>query len=244
MTPEGGSREGDVSVMAVRESALRQAGEAVDSCVDAAFSLVESVRAEVCELLCHPGPHRRATDLAGLEPRLRALLVGADHPRLAGLGYIAALGALDDEPRCLRWVRRGEDGSLPVLRPDLDPDSLGFYDYTAADWFQRPLTTRQRSIVGPYVDFAGTDEYVVTLTVPVECDGDDLGVAGADLRLGDLADAVMPALCSIGADAALVNAAGRVVVSSSPRWQVGALVRQPQVTARQPCTGTPWTILA
>lgn len=122
--------------------------------------------------------------------------------------------------------------------------SLGFYDFTAATWFQNPLVTHERSIVGPYVDFAGTDEYVITFTVPVGSDGHVLGVAGADLRLGNLADTVMPSLCSTGADAALVNAADRVIVSSSPRWQVGALLREDHPTVLQECARAPWMIVA
>jgi hypothetical protein len=234
-------------VVALQESAVRRAGEAVDVCVDAVFDVVHSVRNEVLALLRVPAQHARApqaADLAPLEAWLRAALSKAHHPRLAGLGFIAALDVFEDQPRCLKWMQQAEDGSMSILMPDLDPDSLGFYDFTAANWFRDPLVTWERSVVGPYVDFAGTDEYVITLTIPVESDGHVLGVAGADLRLGDLADAVMPALCSTAADAALVNDAGRVIVSNSARWQVGALLRERHVTVRQQCAQAPWAIVA
>jgi hypothetical protein len=227
-----------------RQSAIQEVVEAVDTCVDTAFALVESVRAEVLVLAHHDEGRPRAADMAPLEADLRAALATTRRPRLAGLGFIAALDVFEDRPRCLTWMQQAEDGSMSMLRPDLDPDSLGFYDFTAATWFLNPLVTHERSIVGPYVDFAGTDEYVITLTVPVERDGNVLGVAGADLRLGDLAEAVMPSLCSTGGEAALVNAAGRVIVSSSPRWQVGALLRESHATVLEECAQAPWTIVA
>jgi len=225
---------------------FEQACASVDARVDAAFARVEAVRREVLALLDEPsqrGRPLRVADLAPLERSLRAALEEQDDPRLAGLGYIAEVGAFEDEPRHLAWVRRAEDGALARLQPDLDPDSFGFYDFTAAEWFRRPLATGGGSIVGPYVDFAGTDEYVVTLTVPVELDGRFLGVAGADLRPGDLAVSLMPGLCTLGVEVALVNADGRVVVSTSPRWQVGALVRDPEPALHRTCSHAPWSLL-
>jgi hypothetical protein len=244
MTVGAKGTRGGAPVVPLRQSAVQPAGAAVDTYVDAVFALVESVRAEVSVLTHHADRRPRAADLEPLEPWLRAAMTKAKHPRLAGLGFIAAMDAFEDQAWCLKWVQQAEDGILSVLTPDLDPQSLGFYDFTAARWFRDPIVTGERSVVGPYVDFAGTDEYVITLTVPMESDGHILGVAGADLRLGDLADAVMPALCSTGGDAALVNASGRVVVSNSPRWHVGALLRERHVTVRQECAQAPWTVVA
>lgn len=230
---------------ALRPSAVRRASELVDAHVDAVFEMVETVRDQVVTLL-RPDYSRllRGADLRVLEPLLRNALSGGACPRLAGLGYIAAVGFLTDHERWLEWVRRTEDGSMTRLEPDLDPDSFGYYDFTAADWFRRPLATHGRSVVGPYVDFAGTDEYVVTLTVPVEVEGRVLGVAGADLRPGDLSKAVMPALCSIAADAVLLNAEGRVVVSNSSHWQIGSLLRGAPPTLKEDCQQAPWSVAA
>jgi hypothetical protein len=234
-------------VAGLRRSAIRQASDSVDSHVDAVFTMVEAVRAQVLDLLTTARLRGRApsrTDLGPLEPSLRVALDDRTLPRLAGLGYIAAVDVLRDRPRWLEWIRRAEDGSLSRLEPDLDPESFGFYDFTAADWFRQPLALQGRSVVGPYVDFAGTDEYVMTLTVPIVSGGVVLGVAGADLRPGELADAVMSALCAIGADAVLVNADGRIVVSTTSRWQVGSLLREPVAAAREDCRHAPWSVLA
>jgi hypothetical protein len=241
VTGEGGAP------VAERRSAIRQASDSVDHHVEAVFTTVETVRARVLELAestRRQGRPPSKNDLERLEPSLRGALDDRTLPRLAGLGYIAAVDVLRDRPRWLEWVRRAEDGSLSRLEPDLDPESFGYYDFTAADWFRQPLATRGRSVVGPYVDFAGTDEYVVTFTVPIVSDGVVLGVAGADLRPGELADAVMPPLCAIGADAVLVNADSRIVVSNTSRWQVGSLLREPVAAAREDCRQAPWSVLA
>jgi hypothetical protein len=235
-----------VSVAELRRPAIRQASDTVDAFVEDVFAMVESVRAEVLDLLAAARSQGRAparADLDPLEPFLRSELSDRARPRLAGLGYIAAVDVLRDRPRWLEWVRRTEDGSLSRLEPDLDPESFGFYDFTAADWFRQPLARHSRSVVGPYVDFAGTDEYVVTLTVPIVSEGVVLGVAGADLRPGELADALMSPLCAIGADAVLVNADDRVVVSNTSRWQVGSLLREPLTAVRAACRQAPWSVL-
>lgn len=223
---------------------LEEARTAVDRTVEAVFAQVDVVRREVVSRVrATSGRPPRTSDLAPLEGLLRTMLVEHDTPPLAGIGFIAALGVLEDAPRRLEWVRRTPTGALVRLEPNLDPESFGYYDFTSAEWFWRPLSTGGRSVVGPFVDFAGTDEYVVTFTVPVQLDDQVLGVAGADVRPGELAEALMPELCALGPETALVNADGRVVVSTSPRWQVGALLRESAPLTALRCSAVPWSLL-
>ena len=57
-----------------------------------------------------------------------------------------------------------------------------------------PLRSMSRRVAGPYVDYACTNEYAVTLSMPVP-DGDDLlGVAAADVLVSSLETRVLPAL--------------------------------------------------
>lgn len=219
---------------------------AVDGCLGRTFAVVETVREQVLAAAtgaASAGRGMRVADLAGLEPLLREHLAPSAQPRLAGLGFVPAVGALGDRPRGLEWVRRDQQGSVSRLEPDLDPDSLGYYDFTTTDWFRRPLATGARSVVGPYVDVSGTDEYVVTVTVPVALAGRALGVCGADLRLGDLFDVVMPTVRGLDADAALVNADDRVMVSSSPRWLVGSLLPAGDALLTRRCRLVPWRVV-
>lgn len=238
---------GEPFVRGTQPSTYHQACACVDARLEAVFARVEEVRRELLDLLAQPlaqGRVPRVDDIDPLQASLRTALDEQEDPRLAGLGYIAAVGVFEDQPRLLSWLQRSEDHKLTRLQPDLDPDSFGFYDFTAAEWFRRPRATGMRSVVGPYVDVAGTDEYVVTLTVPALLGDRFLGVCGADLRPGDLADALIPSLCGLGRDALLVNADGRVVVSTSPQWQVGARVRDRALDEDGGCRAAPWSLLA
>jgi len=231
---------------AALDVAVQEAAGSVDGWVAAAFAVVEGVREQVLEaaaLAAVKGRPLRVSDVAGLDKLLRSHLAEPHRPRLAGVGFIPAVGALSDRPRGLEWARRAPDGTVTRLEPDLDPDSLGYYDFTATDWFRRPLATGTRSVVGPYVDVSGTDEYVVTLTVPVAHSGRALGVCGADLRLGDLSDVMMPAVRGLDGDAALVNADDRVMVSSSPRWLVGSLLHEGDPLLTRRCRLAPWRVV-
>ncbi len=140
-----------------------------------------------------------------------------------GLGVILEPGTLASHPLRLEWWQRvpGSDDPVP-LEVDLHPDSLGFYDYVAADWFAVPRRTRARHVVGPYVDVHGTDGYMLTFTMPMEVAGRFVGVAGADVPVTRFESMVLGRLGDD--DAVLVNAEGRVVLSTSSRWITGCLL--------------------
>lgn len=195
-------------------------------------------------------------DLATLRPAvLRRLDESAG--LLAGTGVIAAPGALADRPRWLEWWRRprGSDEPCP-LRVELEPGGVGTYEYPAAEWFDVPCRTGRRVVAGPYVDYAGTDEYLLTFAVPVQSDGGFFGVAAADVRTSDLERAVLPLLESEGGPMLLVNASGRVVASNTPEAISGSLApaapsagagdpppRLPVGSALPDCAGLPWALV-
>lgn len=228
-----------------RTSSLHGAARHVDQLVEAVFDSVGTIRAETLRIAADAGARHEAlgrNDLAALEPLLRETLA-TSHPRLAGTGLVLAVGALHDAPRQLEWWRRAANGSVSRLEPDLDPESVGFYDFTAAPWFRGPETNGARAVVGPYVDFSGTDEYVVTLTIPVRLHDRFLGVAGADLRLGDLAEAAMSSFLGLPGVACLVNEEGRVIVSTSPRWPVGSMLRDRARMDSHECRSAAWAVV-
>lgn len=141
-----------------------------------------------------------------------------------GMGMIMAPGLLAAEPLRLEWWQRDPNRDSPVwLDVDLNPDSVDFYDYVAAEWFVMPRTTGRRHVTGPYVDVYGTDGYQLTLTLPVTDHGEFLGVAGADVPVARFETHVLRELGSIYTDLVVVNAENRVVLSSSPRWLAGSL---------------------
>lgn len=161
-------------------------------------------------------------DVQGLRPLLLQHL--ARHGRLYdGTGVVIEPGTLTDQDRYLEWWRAPGPRRLSL---DLDPGSETFYDYTQMEWFAVPRDTGQRVASGPWVDYSGADRYVVTFARPVfDGRGRFVGVAGADVPLTGLEQAVMPALRSAAADLALVNGRGRVVASSSAAVAPGTLLR-------------------
>ncbi|MDF1602170.1 cache domain-containing protein [Nocardioides sp. YIM 152315] len=180
-------------------------------------------------------------DVSGLAPAFVELLEAADQLAV-GLGIILEPGTLPGHPLRLEWWQRppGRDAPVP-LEVDLHPDSIGFYDYTAADWFAVPRRTRARHVVGPYVDVHGTDRYLLTLTMPIEVAGRFLGVAGADVPITGFETMVLRGLG--GSDAILANDEGRVVVSTSSRWITGCLLPQQRRRAGVRLSRLPWELI-
>ncbi|WP_259314127.1 FCD domain-containing protein [Capillimicrobium parvum] len=189
----------------------------VCTALEAVFDEIASVRAVVLELPA--APHR--TDLAPIRDRVHAILERS--PLVAGAGMVFAPGALRDAPRWLEWWRRAGSGPPVFLNAELDPGRPEFYDYEAAEWFTTPRDTGTRWIAGPFVDHSGTNEHILTLTMPVVRDGRFLGVAGADIAVGSIEPIAGPALAAVGADAVLLNHRGRVIATNTPRWPVGVL---------------------
>ena len=134
---------------------------------------------------------------------------------------VFAPGVLEDAPPWLEWWRRAGSGPPVFLNAELDPGRPDFYDYEAAEWFTTPRDTGTRWIAGPFVDHSGTNEHILTLTLPVVRDGRFLGVAGADIAVGSIERIAGPALAAVGADAVLLNHRGRVIATNTPRWPGG-----------------------
>jgi hypothetical protein len=96
-------------------------------------------------------------------------------------------------------------------------------DFTNLEWYRVPESTRQAHVTGPYVDYLCICDYILTVTMPVQAGADMAGVVGADVYVKRLERELLPALLSLGRDAALVNANGRVIVSTDLALPVGAI---------------------
>jgi hypothetical protein len=146
----------------------------------------------------------------------------ANHRDLvAGAGVIIAPDLLRDAPRWLEWWWTTAAGTPEALRVNLDPDAPDFFDYTTADWYATPERTLTRQAAGPYVDYACTGEYAITLSAPVRSGDRLLGVAAADILVSSVERRVLPALMSIAHPVVLANVDGRVIASNSPHWTPG-----------------------
>ncbi|MER8234278.1 cache domain-containing protein [Streptomyces sp. NPDC094049] len=237
----------------------REAVERVGATLEAVFAVVAGTGDDTAALLsdaARTGRAPRSADLAPLRPGLRDRL--GRHPLVSGVGFVAAPGLLDDVPGWLEWWQRGPDGTTRPLLLDLDPGHTAYSDYTHWDWYTLPRDTGRRTVAGPYVDYLCSDEYGLTLSVPVVLDGAFAGVAAADVYLRHFEAAVLPELQRLPAPARLVSARGRVAASTDPAHLAGSLTRGPDTAAALagppsghradglrllPCAGTPFVLV-
>lgn len=218
-----------------RADEVARIGAAVSEVVERVFGTVAAVRAAT---LRSPA---RAGLRAGppvLDDGVRDLL--REPGQLAvGLGLVVAPRPEQDLPLRLEWWQVDPDaGHIRALEPDLKPTSLGYYDYTATEWFDVPRRTGRRHVVGPYVDVHGTGRYLLTLTEPVVVDGEFVGVAGADVPVRRFETHLLQVLDRLTAPFLLLNEEDRVVLSTAPRWLVGGML-PPGAGPSGPGTGVP-----
>jgi hypothetical protein len=131
-----------------------------------------------------------------------------------GSGVIVAPGLLSDAPYWMEWWW-ATPKEPEALRLNLEPSAPDFFDYTTAEWYAMPEHTGARHIAGPYVDYACRNDYALTLAQPVGVAGRFVGVAALDITASSLEYWVLPMLASLAGTTTLVNAAGRVIVSTS-----------------------------
>ena len=223
--------------------AVSPVGTAVAEAVERVFATVAAVRAAALR----PGARDGfATGAPVLGEDVRDLLL--EPGQLAvGLGLVVAPRPERELPLRLEWWQVDpDDGRLRTLEPDLRPSSLGYYDYTATEWFDVPRRTGRRHVVGPYVDVHGTGRYLLTLTEPVHADGEFAGVVGADVPVRRFETSLLRVLDRSSGPFVLVNDEGRVVLSSAPRLLVGELVAPDVLSsaAAAEVPGAPWRLLA
>jgi len=210
----------------VDDAAARQAATLIGTVVERVFHSVSAVRDSVLD--AHRAARERGEPMADRDvTAMRDTLVDLLRSKreiAVGMGVIVAPGFLADQPLRLEWWQcEPERGDPRRLEVDLNPHSVGFYDYAAAEWFVVPRRTGHRHVVGPYVDVHGTDRYLLTLTVPVVADGEFVGVAGADVPVARFETLVLRELGDLAVDVVVVNPEGRVVLSTSARWLAGSL---------------------
>ncbi|WP_409329225.1 cache domain-containing protein [Trujillonella humicola] len=223
-----------------RDEEVRRVGATVAEAVERAFGTVATVHAALCPEL--DDAVRAGRPL--LDDGVREVLL--EPGQLAvGLGLVLAPRPESGLPLRLEWwqVEPGSD-RLRRLEPDLKPTSLGYYDYTATEWFDVPRRSGRRHVVGPYVDVHGTGRYVLTLTEPVVAGGEFVGVAGVDVSVHRFERHLLERLGRLPVPFVVLDGEGRVVLSTAARWLVGDLPTGAGVVGPAvPVPGVPWRLL-
>jgi len=214
------------------EPDVRACVDAVDATFGAVFDRIQTWRAFLEAFVDQQGG---APVVEGLDAVVESITVpelAVDGALMIGAGFVAAPGFLADAPWHLAWWLGhantfgvgAADPSIRRLLAEEDPDSESFRDYTTLEWWRVPTSTGSPHITGPYVDYLCTDDYTLTLTVPAYHHDRLIGVVGADLYVVDVERELLPRVRGLAA-ATLVNASGRVVVSTDAHRPTGSLLR-------------------
>lgn len=203
-----------------------EAADALSRWINTAASDITAFTGDVAELLARNLGGREKVDqdsLLGLEQLSREFLAG--HPFAVGAGAIFSSAVIEKQQGALEWWYRAKPGVVEKLEIDLTPGGERFYDYEKLPFFTTAAATGQQTLWGPYLDYLGADDYVLTHTDPFFVGGRFMGVAGCDIRVQELETVFMPILRSIPGDAAVLNASGRVIVGNSGKYLVGERVK-------------------
>lgn len=156
-----------------------------------------------------------------------------------GAGTFFTPRSVEKGNQTFEWWSRKESGAIERLEFDLTPGSSRFYDYEHLPFFSTAAATGEHTLWGPYIDYLGFEEYILTFTAPLSIQGNFAGVAGCDIRIRDLEPIIMPILQLIPNDAALINASNRVILGNSGLYLVGERVRLGRQDQRQLALGIP-----
>ena len=137
-----------------------------------------------------------------------------------GIGILAEVGAIAERPYWIEWWRRTDVGLVADNHHVTDPAREYFYDYGDMEFIARPRETHEPWAFGPYVDYGGEDDYILTLASPILANGDFYGISAVDVPVGELESWLSPQLAS-AKESYLLNSENRVIVSNSLAFTVG-----------------------
>lgn len=151
------------------------------------------------------------------------LLTTANSDALSGAGYAADYADRQHEPAMIWWARHGD--SIVERSHSVDPQSESFYDYASLRWFKLARSSGQPTLSGPFIDTWGSNDYTVTVSVPVADENGFHGVLAADVDVRRFIDSLTVDLTDISDAVALVNETDRVIVSTIPTLSTGLPIR-------------------
>ncbi|MFC7850868.1 cache domain-containing protein [Arthrobacter sp. NPDC057388] len=208
------------------DTEVAHAADALTSWTTGVTAEIEELSRSVASLLERNLVGRSKVDkaaLTGLDKLSRDFL--AKNAFAVGAGIFFAHESVEEGGRALEWWSRKESGAVGRLDFDQTPGSNRYYDYEKLPFFSTAESTGEQTLWGPYIDYLGFEEYILTFTAPFSIHGTFMGVAGCDIRIKDLEPLIMPHLRVIPGDAALINASNRVILGNSGMYLVGERIK-------------------
>jgi len=160
----------------------------------------------------------------GIKDRVRVLL--GERPRVNGAGLIFSRSARGEGKGVTEWWVRDGDSDVTRYQFGVNPGGQRFYDYETLEWFTVSFTSGRPWVTGPYIDYLGVEEYIVTATVRAEVHGRAVGVTGLDMTIAELERELLPLLRLARRPSALLNPHGGVLVSSTSSLATGDLMTE------------------
>lgn len=202
------------------------AAKALTSWIQGVSTEIEELSRNVASLIDRNLGSKSKVDkaaLVGLDLLSREFL--AKNAFAVGAGVFFAHESVEEGSRTLEWWSRKKPGLVERMDFDMTPGSSRYYDYEKLPFFSTAASTGEQTLWGPYIDYLGFEEYILTFTAPVSVHGTFTGVAGCDIRIKDLEPLIMPHLRVIPGDAALINASNRVILGNSGMYLVGERIK-------------------
>lgn len=188
----------------------------------AQFTRLEGLATTLAEELALDSAGRlRVSDAARKRMRGHSTAFLAEHALIDGCGLIFSRAALGTENGQLEWWVREDDARFARYSFGVNPSGDRFYDYEQLEWFTRAYESGNQSLAGPYIDYLGVEDYIVTVTTPIHVAGTRVGVAGMDIQMTDLETTLVPMLRRLDHDTAILNQHGSILIGSSGRFLSG-----------------------
>lgn len=162
-----------------------------------------------------------------------------DNPVVVGAGTFIVSESVEAGSPAIEWWYRKYDIGLERLDVDRNPGSHRYYDYEKLPFFSAAAATGEQTLWGPYLDYLGVEEYILSLTIPFSIHDKFMGIAGCDIGIKDLEPLIMPTLRSIPRHAALINSSNRVILGNSGRYLVGERIKPDLPNQQRIALGVP-----
>jgi DNA-binding FadR family transcriptional regulator len=159
-----------------------------------------------------------------------------------GMGVIAEVDVVPGHPYWIQWLQRTAAGPVADNHHVLDPAREDFYDYQSREFFDLPRRDHRPCAYGPYVDYGGVDDYILTVAVPILDEDTFYGVTCVDILVADLESWLSPLLAAAG-ESYLLNAEQRVIISNSIAHGVGDVMTSTAGFEIEEFPAFGWTLL-
>ena len=164
-------------------------------------------------------------------------------PSVDEISVLADTGVVPGHRYWTEAWRRTELGPRQDGSHVMDPEREDFYDYETHEFIAEPRRTRQPCATGPYVDYGGADDYIITVSAPITLDTQFYGIAAVDFLVADLEHLLAPWLAAAETVCVLLNADNRVIVSNSAGYRAGDIVADADGFAQVAIPTFGWSLL-